>query len=989
MAKIKIKAVPKMQTGGYAPLTSQERDAWERMQSAAYKQGFLGSEHNRQPGVDFMRQYGVDPNRLSAYQADLLEQRNVAPWGRPGAYMAKGPETTFSNVDTFYGPKTARERYGQYSIKEGNKPAVNFGTDWKAATAYSNQLEAARQAEYKDYGKPEANINYQAPEAPVTTPAPRATGLAATGFPTREEAIAKYKAKKATGNVDNTPEMKYSIDTGKADYMEFGGATRKIRISGVPTMATGGYANKDASHGYGNQQLGQSYALNRFWNTPAGYPFTTSKVNPYGKVGNTLPEAKDGGDINAEKQEMVLGDFDQDGQQELMNVDGPPHTQGGKDVNVPSNSFVFSDTKDLKIKNPQILAMFAMAPKRGGYTPAQIAKKYDLNKFKKILDDPNADDASKKTAQLMNDNYLSKLNRLASVQESMKGAMGMEHHDPQRGQVPAQEAPVQEVGNMGQGGEEMMQPEVMAMRYGGIPYYQIGGGNPPSDDQEYGANESMAMDEEYIENPDGSYSIRPATTVAPINNTLSFTDNPFPGQAVTLTSPGYPAGNYFKGYPKQKAQELIKKYGKGHDNIPYSDNIAAGIGYTKELADKYGHNWTGVQNWERSVQPGYKVSPGTGLPEGKGGIRTLSPSLPYGQVDPWVNPHDIPAMPGLVNREQIDRLPVIVPTEHPVVNVVDPFPTIPQTEEETKKEKNKKAKEGKQRRGIFMNPNLYGDAMNLAQMAQLRKFVPYEPVPQAVIPETVFMDPTRAIAAQQEMARNAMEMAGQSANARAARATGLAYQGEAGKQAADTIAQYANQNVGIANQANAQAAQITNQLMAMEANRMTELNKGNFLAARDYQREMGKLQAEWANRKQKQHDTAVKRAWANKASEYFNIGPSGFPEFKPGMDTKFFTDLKYPDASANETFKANVKYARDLGANWTEAVKFATGAASRGAKGKTGSNASLESLLAATTGADDDNVQRYGGFHMAMPEMAPAYQMGGNNKRTKLKKFIK
>jgi hypothetical protein len=107
------------------------------------------------------------------------------------------------------------------------------------------------------------------------------------------------------------------------------------------------------------------------------------------------------------------------------------------------------------------------------------------------------------------------------------------------------------------------------------------------------------------------------------------------------------------------------------------------------------------------------------------------------------------------------------------------------------------------------------------------------------------------------------------------------------------------------------------------------------------------------------------------------------------MDTKFFTDLKYPDASANETFKANVKYARDLGANWTEAVKFATGAASRGAKGKTGSNASLESLLAATTGADDDNVQRYGGFHMAMPEMAPAYQMGGNNKRTKLKKFIK
>ena len=989
MAKIKIKAVPKMQTGGYAPLTSQERDAWERMQSAAYEQGFLGSEHNRQPGVDFMRQYGVDPNRLSAYQADLLEQRNVAPWGRPGAYMAKGPETTFSNIDTFYGPKTARERYGQYSVKEGNKPAVNFGTDWKAATAYSNQLEAARQAEYKDYGKPEANINYQAPEAPVTTPAPRATGLAATGFPTREEATAKYKARKASGQelpsnyFIGKGNADYSIDslrrTGKgSDEFAYGGSTKKIRISGVPTMATGGYANKDASHGYGNQQVGQGYALNRFWNTPAGYPFTTSKVNPYGKVGNTLPEAKDGGDINAEKQEMVLGDFDQDGQQELMNVDGPPHTQGGKDVNVPSNSFVFSDTKDLKIKDPQILAMFGMAPKRGGYTPAQIAKKYDLNKFKKILDDPNADDASKKTAQLMNDNYLSKLNRLASVQESMKGAMGMEHHDPQRGQVPAEEAPVQEVGNMGQGGEEMMQPEVMAMRYGGIPHYQIGGGNTSSDDQEYGANESMAMDEEYIENPDGSYSIRPATTVAPINNTPSFTDNPFPGQAVTLTSPGYPAGNYFKGYPKQKAQELIKKYGKGHDNIPYSDNIAAGIGYTKELADKYGHNWTGVQNWERSVQPGYKVSPGTGLPEGKGGIRTLSPSLPYGQVDPWVNPHDIPAMPGLVNREQIDRLPVIVPTEHPVVNVVDPFPTIPQTEEETKKEKNKKAKEGKQRRGIFMNPNLYGDAMNLAQMAQLRKFVPYEPVPQAVIPETVFMDPTRAIAAQQEMARNAMEMAGQSANARAARATGLAYQGEAGKQAADTIAQYANQNVAIANQANAQAAQITNQLMAMEANRLAELNKGNFLAARDYQREMGRLQAEWADRKQKQHDTAVKTAWLNKTSPYFNIDPyTQMPVFKPGdAEARYWKDIKggsdgnFPDMIS--------KLMSEKGWSFEQALAALTKGTGTVKTQHTDPVTGDKTTSTGTAAGKYGGMMRYGGSHMAMPEMAPYYQIGGN-----------
>ena len=65
-----------------------------------------------------------------------------------------------------------------------------------------------------------------------------------------------------------------------------------------------------------------------------------------------------------------------------------------------------------------------------GYTPAEIAKKYDLNKFKKVLSDPNADQGSKTTAQLMTDNYLGKLNKLAQVQEGMKKHMGMDHHDP-------------------------------------------------------------------------------------------------------------------------------------------------------------------------------------------------------------------------------------------------------------------------------------------------------------------------------------------------------------------------------------------------------------------------------------------------------------------------------------------------------------------------------------------------------------------------------
>ena len=997
MPKIRIKTVPAMQSGGYNPMTPQQRDAWNRQQAAARQQGFIGNEHSREPGNQFMQSQGMDPNQLAAYQADLLEQRNVAPWGRPGAYMTPGAERDFSPADSHYGDDTAREMYTSYAVQQNNQPAVNFGTDWKAATAYSGQLKAARQNEWQNFGKPQANINYRGAdaiypenriaEAPTT---PKPTGLAATGFPTREEAISKYQTRKASGQelpsnyfLKGNPD--YSIDTlrrtgkGSDEYAYGGNVTKRVRITGLPTMAEGGYANTGASRGYGNQQAGQGYALNRFWNSPAGYPGSTSQVNPYGKVGNTLPEAKDGGDINAEKQEMVLGDFDQDGQQELMNVNGKPHTEGGKDVNVPSNSFVFSDTKDLKIKDPQILAMFGMAPKRGGYTPAFIAKKYDLNKLKKILDDPNADEMSKKTAQLMNDNYLSKLNKLAQVQEGMKGAMGMEHHDPERGQVPAQEPPVEIAGNMGPGGGEMMQPEeeMMMMKYGGAPFYQRGGrggyDNEEDDNEQYGVNTSMGMNDEYIKNPDGSYSIPNRTAVSTQSEPSNYLPQAqqtqaqvFPGATtgagpitnVGMLSQNKPVDNrYDEMYrnilaqaQKNKKLKRGKDYGSDWISDQLAEPIMRGKGYTGPI------NTNDYNNWIHGNNQAYQTL-GTGPNASAFGLR-----------DALYQP---PANLPVVNlpKEQINPLDIITqgttgPTQSNIeMRKVPGMPPLVIPEEGAK-----------QRRGIFMNPNLYGDAMNLAQMLQLQKFMPYSPVPQALIPETVFVDPTRAIAAQQEAARNAMEMNNQSANSRAARANNLASQGIAGTQAADIIGQYGNQNVGIANAANAQAAQITNQLMAMEANRLEELNKGNFLAARDYQREMGRLQAEWADRKQKQHDTAVKRAWFNKTSPYFDIGLNDMPEFKPGMDAKFYADLKSgadPDFSEQivQTMKKH---------GWTFEQALAALTKGTGSlKRQSVDPITGDKLTTSSPTSKYGGMMRYGGSHMAMPQMAPQYQIGG------------
>lgn len=111
------------------------------------------------------------------------------------------------------------------------------------------------------------------------------------------------------------------------------------------------------------------------------------------------------------------------------NLVGPRHTEGGieltesqvnsKNSNVPS--FIFSDTAKLKIKDPAILKQFGISPTKGGITPAAISKKYDLNKYKAIVEDPNSDVLAKATAQLMIDKNERRLAELATVQEKMKG----------------------------------------------------------------------------------------------------------------------------------------------------------------------------------------------------------------------------------------------------------------------------------------------------------------------------------------------------------------------------------------------------------------------------------------------------------------------------------------------------------------------------------------------------------------------------------------
>ena len=180
--------------------------------------------------------------------------------------------------------------------------------------------------------------------------------------------------------------------------------TYKVRIRKSPeSMAYGGQSN------YG-LDLGQKNI------------YSDMTDNPYESVSNTLqPVDRSQANIEAERGETAYGDFNNDGHNEHMKIGGKRHTQGGTPLNVPEGTFIYSDTKKLRIGGP-VLGQFGKSPDtKQKYTPAQLAKQYDVNKYQAILDDPYTDKMAKSTAARMIDNYQKKLGGLALVQESMKG----------------------------------------------------------------------------------------------------------------------------------------------------------------------------------------------------------------------------------------------------------------------------------------------------------------------------------------------------------------------------------------------------------------------------------------------------------------------------------------------------------------------------------------------------------------------------------------
>ncbi len=554
---------------------------------------------------------------------------------------------------------------------------------------------------------------------------------------------------------------------GNKTYQQGGQVMKQcVRIISAPEMK------------YGGNRSGSYNQLDTSWNTGtyAGAPGVMPDPDPYAKVGRTLPDADPhNADLTWEKNEVMLTNVG--GQPSTFVANTGTHASGNdQSVTIPGEdkqAFIFSDTKDLKIKNPEILKLFNETK---GKTPAGIAKKYNLSKYTKVIADPDTDNVSKKTAQMMVDNMTGKLNLLANIQEAHKASKGIEDNS----------APQQ------------MQPPMQAyggyMDYGGETRYPDGGG---------------VKDTTYIDDP----------------RYRQYQSNAY-GFNQQNTPPPAPPTSFYQQYnqPAQHSGNQVKRA---------------------------------------------RVTPPVGKP------------IPHTQIDPMTIPNtDTPVVPQPTNMQAIGDLGGVNSD-----NMASFTPTF-NKDSFTDDDKNFNAPFG------TPTPNKLGIADSVMNLASIHRYQPWEAPINAVLPQTTYMDPTRALAANSEAANSLSYNNALSGNSRAARASNMALQGEAGKSAADIVGNYANQNTQIANRSSEQATEIMNRLQEMQAARSNRLYQGNVTAAQQY--DNATRQGRNDLTKQLQEAWKDRQAYddLNQTNQFYYRDPkSGRITFRPGMDRVTYNQI--------------------------------------------------------------------------------------------------
>ena len=190
----------------------------------------------------------------------------------------------------------------------------------------------------------------------------------------------------------------------------------KVKINNLPPGVTIEDGKIKQSMQSGGQTTGDQFDYGLVTNVKAPDKENTSRDIDVRHSLAAVP--RDQANIEAEGGETVLTDLDNDGLFGLYDIKGPRHSNGGVPMNLPEQSFIFSDTTAMKL-TPKELKEFDIQSRKK-MTPAQVSKKFDLNKYYGSIKDQYADDIQVKSAELMMDKNKKSLSKLAFVQESKK-----------------------------------------------------------------------------------------------------------------------------------------------------------------------------------------------------------------------------------------------------------------------------------------------------------------------------------------------------------------------------------------------------------------------------------------------------------------------------------------------------------------------------------------------------------------------------------------
>jgi hypothetical protein len=616
------------------------------------------------------------------------------------------------------------------------------------------------------------------------------------------------------------------------------------------------------------------------------------------------PIARESANVEVEKGEIVAGDLNGDGMLETYVAGGKRHSQGGTPLNLPDDTFIFSDTAAMRIKDPNILAKFGKST--GSYTPADLAKQYDINKYRKILQDPDSDAIDRKTAELMIRNYTMKLGGLALAQEGMKGfpqgipvisnpflesnkiseeqvlpkfqpmlaKQGTETESPEENMGEPQEEvsydesmPTQ----MPNGEPIAMSPEMMQEAPMGAYGMMMGGYNMPyAPDYAYGGDIPKALYGDEIDPYEQARTAAGNVTPTGKSNRFSATGEStedylarwkgiIPG-IEDMTEGQAQAAIYdwtLENNPDE-VKRMWKEYGITNEGKKYSDLVA--------MTDK-GSFSDAILNDDEALKELKRA-----YVDGKFGARKLEPA----ETPETVAEEPVP-QPQIVKDPATGQLVYTnKSTRPPLYNFPPAAPTPPRR---TKAE--------------WMTPDVVNLAGTFSDRARIKKYYPYAPYFNAEEPRPVFLNPDRELASNEEQVNVALQNLAQFTGPQLASSRASSLQGQGAKQSADILSRYNNANVGIANQFEMASKNMRNQANMYNNGLAKELYDKTVLTNQSYDNAI--RQADQASRFafQTGWKNASDLALVNAMSDQYDIDPKtgtvvfqGGKKITPEISTK-------------------------------------------------------------------------------------------------------